>query len=83
MGTKIAMLQLRVDFKQEEENFCRAEKEIAKAAGLGCRCAVLPECFDIGWGTPEETVSKALKTLPKSGIIVATKQAGVARKWAT
>jgi len=52
MNIKIAMLQLKVDFGQAEENFARAEKEIAAAAGLGCRCAVLPECFDVGWGTP-------------------------------
>ena len=52
MSVKIAMVQLRVDFKKEEENFGRAEKEIAKAAQSGCCCAVLPECFDIGWGLP-------------------------------
>jgi len=46
------MVQLRVEFKEEEENFGRAEREIARAAGLGCCCAVLPECFDVGWGLP-------------------------------
>ena len=52
MNTKIAMLQLKVDFNRAEDNFGRAAEEIAKAAALGCRCAVLPECFDIGWGLP-------------------------------
>jgi len=50
---KLAMLQLQVDFKQPEANFRRAEEEIAKAAGRGCQCAVLPECFDLGWGLPD------------------------------
>ncbi|MCL2512493.1 MAG: carbon-nitrogen hydrolase family protein [Oscillospiraceae bacterium] len=50
---KIAMLQLKVEFKKVEENFRNAENEIAKAAGIGCRCAVLPECFDVGWGAPD------------------------------
>jgi len=49
---KLAMLQLKVEFNRPEENFRNAEQEIAKAAGMGCRCAVLPECFDLGWALP-------------------------------
>ena len=50
---KLAMIQMRVAFKEPEENFRRAEAQIAEAAGMGCRCAVLPECFDLGWGLPD------------------------------
>lgn len=59
---KIALLQLKVAFKQPGENFARAEAAIAEAAALGCRCAVLPECFDVGWGTPD--AMRCAETIP-------------------
>jgi predicted amidohydrolase len=47
------MVQMRVEQAQPEANLARAEWGIGQAAQLGCQCAVLPECLDVGWALPE------------------------------
>lgn len=49
---KIAMIQQKVQYGQAEENLKRAETWIAEAKRKDCVCAVLPECFDLGWANP-------------------------------
>ena len=49
----IAMIQMLVDFHQPEANLNRAAGLVAQAAAEGAEICVLPECMDLGWGTPE------------------------------
>ena len=49
----LAMIQMRVDFHQPEANLNRAAHLVAQAAADGAQLCILPECMDLGWGTPE------------------------------
>jgi predicted amidohydrolase len=49
----LAMIQMQVDFHQPEANLERAAQWVAKAAAEGAQLCILPECMDLGWGTPE------------------------------
>ena len=44
---------MRVDFHQPEANLNRAAHLVAQAAADGAQLCILPECMDLGWGTPE------------------------------
>lgn len=50
---RIAMVQMRVVGGDVPGNLARAVQGIARAAELGARIAVLPECLDLGWTFPE------------------------------
>lgn len=47
------MAQLRVVGGDRAGNTARAVRGIARAAALGARVAVLPECLDLGWTFPD------------------------------
>ena len=49
----LAMIQMQVNFHQPEANLARAAQWVAKAAAEGAQLCILPECMDLGWGTPE------------------------------
>ena len=49
---KVGMLQMEVVFCQPERNLKRAEKLVKEAVNAGAQICVLPECMDLGWGTP-------------------------------
>lgn len=49
---KVGMLQMEVVFCQPEKNLKRAEKLVKEAVNAGAQICVLPECMDLGWGTP-------------------------------
>lgn len=46
---KIAMIQARVAFGRQADNFARAHDLLLAACAQGAQVAVLPECFDLGW----------------------------------
>ena len=48
----VGMIQMEVLFCQPKENLERAQKLVKQAADKGARICVLPECMDLGWGTP-------------------------------
>ena len=50
---KLAMIQMLVDFHQPETNLNRAARLVKQAAAQGADICILPECMDLGWGTPE------------------------------
>lgn len=49
---QLALVQMRVDGGQKEENLQRAEARIAEAAAGGAACVLLPEALDVGWTHP-------------------------------
>jgi hypothetical protein len=49
---KLAIGQMLVEGGQVEQNLEHALNMIKKAADLGCKVIVLPECLDIGWTYP-------------------------------
>ena len=51
-GYRVGMAQTRVEGGQPEANLTRAADAVRRAAGLGCRLVVLPECLDLGWTDP-------------------------------
>ncbi len=50
---KIGMLQMKVVFDEVEQNLQKAGALVKKAAGMGARICMIPECADIGWGNPD------------------------------
>ena len=70
----VAMLQMRVAESDWETNLAHADELLAQACQQPVDFAVLPECFDIGWGNPQAAalaapvpgrISEALCTLAK------------------
>jgi predicted amidohydrolase len=51
-GFKLAMVQMRVEGGQAEENLARAEKGILEAAAHGAQVILLPEALTLGWTHP-------------------------------
>jgi predicted amidohydrolase len=49
---RIGMAQTLVEGGQPGPNLDRAVAAVRKAADLGCRIVVLPECLDLGWTDP-------------------------------
>jgi len=49
---KLAMVQMRVEGGQPEENLARAEQRITEAAGHGAQVILLPEALTLGWTHP-------------------------------
>ena len=50
---RVAMIQMKVVADDAEANLTRAEQLLAAACAEGpVDFAVVPECFDIGWGNP-------------------------------
>lgn len=49
----VAMLQMRVAESDWETNLAHADELLAQACQQPVDFAVLPECFDIGWGNPQ------------------------------
>ncbi len=43
---------MEVVFCQPKENLERAEKLVKEAVSAGAQICVIPECMDLGWGTP-------------------------------
>lgn len=50
---KIAMLQMKVEFHEADKNLSHAETLVKEAVTQGAQICVLPECMDLGWGTPK------------------------------
>jgi len=48
----VGMIQMEVVFCQPKENLERAEKAVKQAVDKGAEICILPECMDLGWGTP-------------------------------
>jgi len=46
---RLAMGQMLVESGEPERNLCRARQAIQRAAELGAKVVVLPECLDLGW----------------------------------
>ncbi len=55
LNYKIGMGQMLVTGGAVEENLSRASDVITKAAELGCKIVVLPECLDCGWTHPKSS----------------------------
>jgi predicted amidohydrolase len=49
---RLGMAQTLVEGGKPEANLDRAIAAISRAAELGCRVVVLPECLDLGWTDP-------------------------------
>jgi predicted amidohydrolase len=49
---RLGMAQTLVEGGEPDANLDRAVRAVGKAAGLGCRVVVLPECLDVGWTHP-------------------------------
>jgi len=47
------MIQMEVIFHEADKNLQRARELIENAVKQGAQICVLPECLDLGWGTPE------------------------------
>ena len=54
MMVRIGMVQMNVKYHCLKENMIHAEEMIKQAKEMGAELCVLPECMDIGWGTPFE-----------------------------
>ena len=52
MMVRIGMVQMNVKYHCLKENMIHAEEMIKQAKEMGAELCVLPECMDIGWGTP-------------------------------
>ena len=52
MSFRIGMAQILVEGGKPDANLDRAEAAIGRAAALGCRAVVLPECLNLGWTDP-------------------------------
>lgn len=50
---KIAMIQMLVEFHEADKNISHAATFIRQAVSQGAQICVLPECMDLGWGTPK------------------------------
>ncbi|MBQ9135336.1 MAG: carbon-nitrogen hydrolase family protein [Lachnospiraceae bacterium] len=50
---KIAMIQMKVEFHEADKNLAHAEALIKEAVAQDAQICVLPECMDLGWGTPK------------------------------
>ena len=50
---KIAMIQMKVEFHEAQKNLAHAGELVKDAASQGAQICVLPECMDLGWGTPK------------------------------
>ena len=50
---KIAMIQMKVEFHEVRKNIEHAAELVKDAASQGAQICVLPECMDLGWGTPK------------------------------
>ena len=50
---KIAMIQMKVEFHEAEKNLEHAACLVKEATFRGADICVLPECMDLGWGTPK------------------------------
>lgn len=48
----IGMIQMEVVFCRPKENLERAEQLVKQAVSEGAQICVIPECMDLGWGTP-------------------------------
>lgn len=48
----VGMIQMEVVFCQPKKNLERAEKLVKQAVREGAQICVIPECMDLGWGTP-------------------------------
>jgi predicted amidohydrolase len=46
---RVGMAQTLVEGGRPAANLVRAVDAVRRAAGLGCRLVVLPECLDFGW----------------------------------
>lgn len=49
---RVGMIQMEVVFHEPERNLNKAAELVAKAVKDGAEICVLPECLDLGWGTP-------------------------------
>lgn len=49
---KVGMIQMEVVFCQPKQNQERAERLVKEAVAAGAQICVIPECMDLGWGTP-------------------------------
>lgn len=50
---RIGMIQMKVEFHEAQKNLLHADKLVAQAAAEGAQLCILPECMDLGWGTPQ------------------------------
>jgi predicted amidohydrolase len=53
---RLALVQMRVEGGEKEENLARAEKGIAEAADAGAQVILLPEALTLGWTHPTATI---------------------------
>jgi len=53
MKLMVGMIQMEVIFHEADKNLQRARELIENAVKQGAQICVLPECLDLGWGTPE------------------------------
>lgn len=51
----VGMIQMGVVFCRPDINLKKAEELVKQAADAGAQICVLPECMDLGWGTPKAT----------------------------
>lgn len=49
---KVGMIQMEVLFCQPKQNLTKAAELVKKAVDAGAQICVIPECMDLGWGTP-------------------------------
>ena len=49
---RIGMIQMKVIFHEPAQNLARARTLCRQAASDGAEICILPECMDLGWGTP-------------------------------
>ena len=49
---KVGMIQMEVLFCQPMKNLIKAAELVKKAVDAGAQICVIPECMDLGWGTP-------------------------------
>ena len=62
MTIRIGMAQILVEGGRPGPNLDRAVAAIGRAAALGCRAVVLPECLNLGWTEP--SARELAQTIP-------------------
>lgn len=72
----VGMGQILVEGGEPEANLERARAMIERAASVGCRAVVLPECLDLGWTFPGARDLARPIPGPHSDILVAAARAG-------
>lgn len=58
----IALIQMLVKSGAPTDNMARAAALLAQAKAKGAHCAVLPECFDLGWASEAAKAQTAQQT---------------------